>query len=698
MDTNSKLMREIQTGINNFAMFQRYPFFRWPAWVEGNSSFSHGVLQNKTHNQWVCFSNMHSLHEIRIDDTGMVTSSYGGWAMEFWVFHGNKIYRSQNSFFSCSVDKKPASSTVAITWKEKPFTLKAEFTGIRTLTEEALCKIELQLSDSAQNVNLITVIRPYNNNKLGSISSLGFESENGTVRIDGKALIKCETDIDTVLTGSGSNGDIIPALKENSYSIKSSDGMATMGLVVNAKKKSATTILRISLDAVDLAATGLNISFEDLMKEFEQFASARAADGIKLSTPDKQFGNWFLSAKASLMSLSEADFFDLGTDGNIFNFKNAFFYARALHRMNRFAEAAKCIDKMREHLVYKEKKPTFINTINCCYFISAVVDSFVHTRDMEYLNNEFAFVLEVGKNILKYTSQLKSYTDVKENSLPVCVLAKPLCYDFALMASAYSSLAYFARCMGIFGEEKKFDAESTRFQQMIASNENYLEDEFFFLMILANYPFNLQLCRDKASEALRNAKGYFLDSLIKIKSAGIDVLSSIMIDHNILLESPSEAAEIFNEVSKISGNRYSLPEFLDLREKKGIFGSGASKVCMGEIFSFLRSLIFIDSPERLSIFPKPDKSWFESGKEFSIEDAPSRFGNINFKFSATPNEITFYFDVLPKFVPPEISITFPFPVKIQKTDDFFFKKSVGNTYYINGWPSQVKFFRGSSAS
>ena len=46
-----------------------------------------------------------------------------------------------------------------------------------------------------------------------------------------------------------------------------------------------------------------------------------------------------------------------------------------------------------------------------------------------------------------------------------------------------------------------------------------------------------------------------------------------------------------------------------------------------------------------------------------------------------------------KYVPPEIIINFPFKTKIIGEDDFIVKKKKGNSYYINGWPTVIRFIR-----
>jgi hypothetical protein len=361
--------------------------------------------------------------------------------------------------------------------------------------------------------------------------------------------------------------------------------------------------------------------------------------------------------------------------------------------MGYFTEAAKYIERMRSNLSYNAKKPVFDEVINCCYFIAAVVDSFVHTRDMDYLNKEFQTVRDIGTVILKYSSRLKNFSDVSTNSQAHFWLENPLCCDLALIAAVFLNAAYFARCKGIFGEEKKFNEESARIQKIIAADESYLNNELFFLMLFTKYPFNLPGCLDAWTNVLKHVKDYFHERLIKNKSIGFDIFSSLVAANNMLFGDTQDSADIYSEIDKIGGKRYCLPEFVDTQNRRGVWGSGSSKICSAEMFSLLRNMIFIDSPERLTIFPKPKKEWFAPGKDFLLENAPSRFGPINFRYSASENDVTFHFDVLPKFIPPEVVITMPSPMKIQKNDDFLLKKSSDGVYIISGWPSFIRFTR-----
>ena len=690
MDKLAGIMKRIKIGMDNFIVFQRYPFFRWPAWVENDDFVSPPTLINKAFNQWVCFSNFNSSHELRIDDFGMITSSYGAWALEFWVVHGGKLYRMAQSS-DCHVEKNPSSSVVSIVWKEKHFTLQVVLTGIRTHSEEALCKAELTLADSSKRTGLFAVIRPYNNSLLASVSSIDYDELTGIVKIDGHAHVKIESAVDSVMSGSGVLGDINPVSEDagNAFA-RSADGMASLAVAASAKKKSTVMLLRISLDGRDIQPDKINIVFDELMSEFERFTAVRAQQGIKLAMPGKLFNEWFYSAKASMVSLSETDYLDRFM-GGVFNFKNTFYYARALHRMGYFEDAAQLLERMRSNLKYNAKKPVFDEIINCCYFLCAVVDSFVHTRDDDFLDKEFNSMKDISYAILKYSSGLKTFDNLKENSQPHFLLNNLPVFDFTLMASACAGFAYLARCKGIFGEEKKFSDESARLQKIIASDKEHLSNEFFFLMAFTGYPFNLPHCRDAWELVLKHIGEYFHDKILNIKSIGLDLFSSLIVANNMLTVNSQAAFDMCSEIKKIGGKRYCLPEFAEARGKRGVWGSGSSKICSAEMFSLLRNMIFIDLPERLSIFPAPQKEWFLPGKEFIIENAPSRFGYINFRCSVSENDIIFRFDVLPKFIPPEIVITLPHRMKIQRNDDFILKKTVDTTYVINGWPAFIRF-------
>jgi hypothetical protein len=142
-----------------------------------------------------------------------------------------------------------------------------------------------------------------------------------------------------------------------------------------------------------------------------------------------------------------------------------------------------------------------------------------------------------------------------------------------------------------------------------------------------------------------------------------------------------------------AGERYSLSEIINHENSHGISEEGDSIAVSSQIFSFIRSSLFVDYPQRLELFPVPRREWFNPGQEIEIKDAPSRFGLLSIKIIMTQNEVHFHFNEMPQFIPPDIMINLPFKAMINEEDDFVIKKSIGNSFVINGWPSIIRFTR-----
>ena len=109
------------------------------------------------------------------------------------------------------------------------------------------------------------------------------------------------------------------------------------------------------------------------------------------------------------------------------------------------------------------------------------------------------------------------------------------------------------------------------------------------------------------------------------------------------------------------------------------------------IFSLLRNRLFIDSKDRLELFPVPDSSWFKQGCRLKVENAASRYGIISLAMDISDKEIRLSFGGSPKYIPPDILINLPYNSSVIQGDDFIVKKKIGHNYIISGWPSSVRF-------
>jgi hypothetical protein len=220
-------------------------------------------------------------------------------------------------------------------------------------------------------------------------------------------------------------------------------------------------------------------------------------------------------------------------------------------------------------------------------------------------------------------------------------------------------------------------------------------NEYYAYNIFAGYPFNVKSLPEKKLKAVINKiSDSFPENPLYFKSlGGCDMFFSVIYAINLLLVKDPRVHSIIAKLFEFGKDKYILPDFVNPETGCGIRGEGDSVKVISSFIILLRSVLFIDSQEKLDIFPVPKAEWFVEGSEIKVEDAPSIFGLLNFKVISSKNEVQFYFTGLPKYLPPNIAINLPFPVKIKQEDDFIIKKEIGNSFLIHGWPSIIRFIK-----
>jgi hypothetical protein len=153
------------------------------------------------------------------------------------------------------------------------------------------------------------------------------------------------------------------------------------------------------------------------------------------------------------------------------------------------------------------------------------------------------------------------------------------------------------------------------------------------------------------------------------------------------------AIEAVKSIMETGKTAYSLSSFINPQSGAALYADDSSALMGAVFFSAVRNHLFIDYPESLDILPVPNPDWFNPGFEINIENAPSRFGALSIRIFSTASEVQIQFDKLPKFIPPQLIINLPFKAKIVPGEDFILKKEHGGSFYLNGWPSVVRFIK-----
>ncbi len=711
----------------------------WPYWLcSSRSPVSPFILKNSCDTDRVSFSNFLTREKFYSDNSGMIYPSFDTWAVETWIVNDKVLFRPQqyqkiSDHFKLRRD--PYTSMISTHWVERDFEITSEIFGAKTTIDEIVIDISAILKKQFKQSQMLIAVRPYNQTTLGGIEKIEFIQGENKVRINGKDSIIFITEPNSFYTGNGEIGDIdINRKVEGKISSICKSGMSTLAAGFKLKKGENTIKLRIGLsDNNPIKSFKLNTG--SLKKDYAEYARMRIQNGFKLQFPDKDLTNWFYSTKMTCLNCANDVTYNspLGKPSTE-TMKNTYYTVHGFNRMGYFRESLNIITKMIGSIPAKDVL-ALDESICVCYAIISLVDYFSLSRDLEYIQSHYESVRNKVHLLLplskKYFNRKRLAGDY--NSLKYSVLKRSSIFDTILYAYTFKAFAYLSRCIGLFGEEIKFNKESNRLENIILSivsaekkgarpvdnEENEIDkdkddsgtnlelngpesgqsenqkDEFFAYSVFSGYPFKLDAVSNDDLLAIINGVLKDNDPLpVFVPSlGGYDVVLSLVSAINMLQLKDSRCYAMVQYLLDSAGDRYSLAEIVNPDNSHGISLEGDSVVASSQVFSFIRNCIFIDYPHRLELFPVPRIEWFYPGQEIEIKEAPSRFGLLSIKITMTQNDIHFHFNEMPQFIPPDIMINLPFRATINEEDDFVIKKSIGNSFIINGWPSIIRFTR-----
>jgi hypothetical protein len=727
--------RDLQVGINNYFLFQKFFYFKWPYWLFNSYSVKSRtfnpitpfLLINNNNRDWISFSNQHSPGKVFIDPSGMISPSRESWSIEFWILEKDELQRPQERISSVVQKKDLESNIVNTRWKESGFDLSENIYNINNNFEEFAVELKTVLQNSSPRSCLIIAVRPYNTLSLGGISSVEYNNKTKLIQINGKEKIYLENKPDFILSGNSLAGDIdINRADSKINSIKCASGMATMAFGYNLTKGDNDYKVRLNLTGKNLDV--VKVDYSKQKSKYIEDAHFRSKSGLKAVFPEKLFQNWIYGAKISALNfLSDIQ----NMDSDCSYLKYLFYIISGYNRMGSLSESLKILESVSGKIRIKDKL-SFQNILDRCCFLISVSDYFKLSRDIDYLKAKYKFLRGLIFPLVQYSRTFKGNKQkYNRNSIESYYIPEFHLYDLFQISFAFSEFSYLARCLGIFDDEKIFNKEIQRLEELIIKiidntaeavndadevnddNDNKGEEnaadaenpdnyksisnknEYFAYNIFAGYPYNVKsLPEKKLKMIIEHISESFPENPMYFKSIGAcDMFFSIIYAINLLLVKDARVHSIIDKIFEFGKEKYILPDFVNPKTGCGIRGEGDSSRVISSLIVLLRSVMFMDSQEKLEIFPVPKAEWFAEGSEIRVEDAPSIFGLISFKVVSTGSEVQFYFSGMPKYLPPNIVINLPFRTKIKQEDDFILKKEIGNSYHVHGWPSLIRFFK-----
>lgn len=694
------ILKDLSEGLSNRILFEKFNSFRWPLWLESaisNLSFnsrtcSGPVLLNTSFREWQVFTNYFSVSGITIDRAGMISGPSGAaWSIEFWLYINGKLHRPQDDLSRIKISRNTKTGEVVSVWNTDGVVLTERIAGCRSTVDEALISIELNTKKTDPGNFIVAAIRPYNNSTIGGVNSIDVEPGSGIISMNGMALFGFDSQPDEIIAGSGSSGDIDRSIISNSATTRCGYGMAAAGLKYFIEPGKKNLYFRISLDGAAQIPSG-KISYTNLFREFALFSEMRLAEGIKADLSDTSFSSLFLQSKLSLLNISRDDI----AGDSVESYRKLFFFVYALCRSGGSDTAELLFSKKLGEFDHDRKKPDFEHVIKGCFLVKSCYELFIHRRETGFLQTFYPSIKLVADYIYRFSSEIHSAVGMGGNTDIHTISKQNSITDTIYIFTAVSNISYLARCMGLFGDESKFKNESLRLQSLIAGffNPESLSDKGRSGVSLSLLALPEKIFSTMKNDDYREIVQSMLLSLgfpVVHPLFGVDMFSSAVLLNHLYSVGGDDSNLCFNKLNSFFDIFHTTPEYVDLSNRRGRWGEGNSKIVNAVIFSLLRSRLFIDSQDRLELFPVPEKEWFAPGCRVRVEDSVSRFGNISFSFEVTEGELRLSFSGSPKYLPPDILINIPYDTIILPGDDFIVKKKVGYNYIINGWPASIRF-------
>lgn len=691
----------IPIGIKNFQLFQNHPFFKWPLWINVSlnpqSKYFRQITKPLINNviaDALPFTNFLSSEKLISDISGMLSVSYADWSFEIWHLEDGKLFRPQENIDSVKINRSHLKNITSIVSKSGKVHLTETIYGARTEIDEAV--IEVECTGGSSDSYIIVALRPYNAVKLGTINKAEFIKDDLFIKINGARHAAVDQNPDYVLSeNSDSSFDF--SMKNLSSKSTCSSGLASVALAYKIHKTGRKIHLRIGLDDKN-HINGFNANYKDVKDEFVSYSGTVLSNGFKLSISDKEFEKWFYFLKISCLNIRKNGLMNSYSGDT--DYKKSFWAIHGFNRMGYFRESISIADTQMKNLHINPKKINNSDIVNSCYIIMSISDIFIKSRDSEYLQSVFTAVKEKTDLVLGFSLKIKKLSDFKDKESNRISVHNRF-YEIMLMCRTFKQAAYLARCMGIFGDENKYEKEFSRLEALIRSNlEKYNStsfipgEEFFISDIFSIYPFRILSSADPVSfKIIDKIKNIFGAYPFFIKSIGVDVFSSAAAANAMLMLKHPDAVESVKAIMESGKAAYSLSSCVNPQNGAALYSDNSSSMTAALFFSAVRNSLFIDYPESLDIFPVPDPEWFVPGFEINIENAPSRFGILSIRIISTSSEVQIQFDKLPKFMPPQLVINLPFKAKIVPGEDFILKKEHGGSFFLNGWPSIVRFIK-----
>jgi hypothetical protein len=696
-------------GLFNQIVFASHSSWVWPFWVvQQYDSKSLGFIprgfqlpaMNVANRNWTAIGKLGNTKEAIVDVRGLVTPRIYSWSVDVWVHYKNKLYAPSRM----KLVKQRVIKTIPMieTSFEAGNFLISTTVFVQTIQERDTIFHSTKITnfgEQGEDISLIISIRPYNPEGISLVNKCSYK--NNIFFVNGHLGVVLKDNPTRILMSNYENGDINATIskKETSsiFDVKCNAGLVTAGaeydLFLNPNEEKEIEC-RIAMDknAVISKEAYLFGKYEDYKQKTFKEWSEKVSQGIKIIIPDKRLEKAFEANISYLLLFHDGKSITPGPfNYHHFWFRDAAYLIQGLIKCGFSQEAKEVLStypsRQRFDGYFYSQLTEWDSNGQAIWIIA---EYYKFTKDIAFLRKLIPSVYIGAKWIVKKLKKEYKKKHPYKGLMPIGLSAEHFGANGVYYWDDYWSLKGLIDAKYLIDEvpEERFDAsfidkaihnlkndidvslEIAAAKEgkpcMPIGPERYI-DSGAIGSLVALYPLYIFEPNDErlvnTVEMLRERcftnNAFFHD----INHSGHGTYLNAHIAQFYLSRRDNKALELIYWLLDKTSNTFTWPESIHPFTFGGVVGDGHHGWAAADFLIVVRNMMLLEEKEKLVFTPVVPKEWFYQNAHIAIQNAPTHFGIVNFRYHLLEdNFLEIIIDCIFSIPPKSIEINLPFHI------------------------------------
>ena len=647
----------------------------WPYWINRqydplSPSFVARGFQiaslNMTQRNWTAIGARHSTKEAIVDQRGLIVPLIHGWSLDAWIYYDGKLY---------APSQMPEVSQYLC--QNLPIVMTEFQVGELKVTLESFVeKIEkediifqkakvVNLSNKPVEFSFIFSIRPYNTEGLSLINNLKYSNQE--FHVNERVGLYLPQVPDRVLCHNYDQGDVSIVLGKDWIPIYKT--ACPLGFCTGMAVYDFTITEHEQKDISAFMPIERKLSFQGLEKlDSEQILTECIASwrdridnkSMRIHVPDQKMQAAFRANLANLLIFHDGDSITPGPFSyHFFWYRDAAYMINALDKVGFFNEAQEILNsypkRQRKIGHFSSQQGEWDSNGQAIW---TMVQHYRLNNDKEFLKHVYPSIKGAINWISKH--MLKHKDPALDGLHPPGLSAEHFGSNDYYYWDDFWSLAglregiFAAEVLGYEADKKKFERAFTKLSSCLDRSLKIIEERFGLPIIPISpaisrrydsamigsiacvYPLHIFA---KDDPRFLNTLNYLWENHVidngffhHVMHSGYGTYLTAHIAECFVTLRDKRAIDMLNWLLEKATDTFTWPEAINPQNFGGNMGDGHHGWAAADFLILVRNMLILEEDNTLVLLPCVPDDWFKVDEVISINNAPTYFGTVGFKF------------------------------------------------------------------